>query len=193
MKSKIGIVFFCVIVLSVVIAGCAPTNSEDAQTDKAQNSQAAIAVDAQVNVTTPQVNTPDANIPSVEVPAVTPREDENVTATIAITSETQVQPNQTVTPPEPKVNDTFHTILITPKGFSPATIEIKVGDTIEWKNTRTDPKLKQAMVVGAQLCSKVKSGFLKSGETYRYTFETPQKCTIVDGIVTTQISTVIVK
>ncbi len=85
-----------------------------------------------------------------------------------------------------------HTINFVADGFEPDELTIKVGDTVEWKNTRTG-NLDLAMVIGAQQCTKIKSGVLKTDETFSWTFDKAETCMIVDGITTTQLGTVIVE
>ena len=65
------------------------------------------------------------------------------------------------------------------------TLRIKVGETVEWKNVRTG-RLKEAMIIGTQGCSNVKSTFFDPGESFSWTFDKAQDCTVVDGVYTTQ-------
>ena len=76
-------------------------------------------------------------------------------------------------------------VEITNDGFSPDELKIKVGETVVWKNVRSG-KFKKAMIVGAQKCTPVRSKFYLPGEEFSWTFSEPLKCTIVDGMVTTQ-------
>jgi plastocyanin len=85
---------------------------------------------------------------------------------------------------EVKEDESLHIVEMTAKGFLPKTLKINVGDTVKWELARTNPNI--GMVVGAQLCRDAKSKIFKNGETYEYTFTKPVKCTIVDGILTTQ-------
>ena len=83
-------------------------------------------------------------------------------------------------------------VEITDKGFDPKKLMLEVGDKVEWHNVRTkNPK--QAMIVGAQLCRDIRSGIFQPGEIYEWTFDKAITCTIVDGIITTQVSTITVK
>ncbi len=88
-------------------------------------------------------------------------------------------------------DDTLHVVEMTPKGFLPKTLKINVGDTVKWELARTKPNM--GMVVGAQLCRDAQSKIFKSGESYEYTFTKAVKCTIVDGILTTQTMVLEVK
>ncbi|MBI4983436.1 hypothetical protein HZC32_02230 [Candidatus Woesearchaeota archaeon] len=92
------------------------------------------------------------------------------------------------TQPEPKT----HTVLVDTKGFSPAELNIKAGDTVEWKIVRNG-YLHQGMILGTQNCIKIKSKVLSSGESFKWTFDKAGNCTIVDGITTTQIGRILVE
>ncbi|MBI4147235.1 hypothetical protein HY494_01135 [Candidatus Woesearchaeota archaeon] len=91
---------------------------------------------------------------------------------------------------EPK--STTYTVKMTADGFSPAKLYIKAGDTVIWKNTRYGT-INKAMIIGVRECSKVRSGFFKSGESFSWTFDTPMTCTIADGVMTTKESKVFVE
>jgi plastocyanin len=100
-------------------------------------------------------------------------------------------PAENNTPNLPQMPQKY-TIELAATGFKPAELVIKKGDTIEWKVSRSG-QLHLGMILGTQDCSKIKSAILKDGETYSYTFDQAQKCTIVDGITTTQVGTVVVE
>ena len=91
---------------------------------------------------------------------------------------------------EPK--SATHTVKMTAEGFSPDKLYIKAGDTVVWKNTRYGT-INKAMIIGVRECSKVRSGFLKSGESFSWTFDTPITCTLADGIMTTKESKIFVE
>ena len=85
-----------------------------------------------------------------------------------------------------------HIVKLIDSGFEMASVTIKVGDTVEWHNVHTkNPK--KAMVVGAQKCSKVKSGFYMPGEFFGWTFDKAETCVIVDAIFATQTMKVIIE
>ena len=85
-----------------------------------------------------------------------------------------------------------YTVKMTADGFSPDKLYLQAGDTVIWKNVRSG-NINKAMIIGVRECSKVRSGFLKSGESYTWTFDTPMTCTIADGIMTTKESKVFVE
>jgi len=85
-----------------------------------------------------------------------------------------------------------HTVKMTADGFSPDKLYIKAGDTVVWKNTRYGT-IDKAMIIGVRECRDVRSGFLKSGESFSWTFDTPMICTIADGVMTTKESRVYVE
>src|SRR3989344_244474 len=91
---------------------------------------------------------------------------------------------------EPSV--TTHTVKMTADGFSPDKLYIKAGDTVVWENTRSG-SINKAMIIGVRECSKVRSGFLKPGESFSWTFDKPMTCTIADGIMTTKESKIFVE
>ncbi|MEK6937827.1 MAG: hypothetical protein AABX04_02160, partial [Nanoarchaeota archaeon] len=98
------------------------------------------------------------------------------------------------TVPEEIPEEKFHTysISLTNTGFDPATLKIKVGDTVEWKVARNG-NFKNGMILGTQNCVAIKSKILNNGESFKWKFDKVQTCTIVDGIITTQIGTVVVE
>ncbi len=93
-------------------------------------------------------------------------------------------------PEKPQV--TTHTVKMTADGFSPDKLYIKAGDTVVWKNTRHGT-INKAMIIGVRECRDVRSGFLKSGESFSWTFDKPMTCTLADGIMTTKESKVFVE
>jgi len=83
-------------------------------------------------------------------------------------------------------------VTLTKNGFEPDVVTIKVGDTIKWVNNR-EGSLPKAMILGAMQCVKIKSGIFESGDSFSWTFDKAETCTIVDGIYTTQTGKVIVQ
>ena len=84
-----------------------------------------------------------------------------------------------------------HVIYMDNSGFNPTRLVIGVGDKVVWENTRTG-SIKNAMVIGVRSCRDVKSGLFYPGETYEWTFEDAGECIIVDGIMTTQTTKIII-
>jgi plastocyanin len=85
-----------------------------------------------------------------------------------------------------------HTVLLENKGFNPSSLTIKVGDKVKWKVSRTG-NFKNGMILGTQNCVGVKSKILNNGEEFEWEFKKAETCTFVDGIITTQVSKVIVE
>ena len=85
-----------------------------------------------------------------------------------------------------------HIVKLINGGFEMDSITIKVGDTVEWHNEHTTGA-KKAMVVGAQKCAKIKSGFYMPGELYSWTFDEAETCVIVDAIYATQTMKIIIE
>jgi len=106
-------------------------------------------------------------------------------------NETSSEKNQTKEP-ETEVKGETHTVLLQNTGFSPVTLTIKVGDTVKWKVSRSG-NFKNGMILGTQNCVAIKSKILNVGEEFEWTFDKAETCTFVDGIITTQISKVIVE
>ncbi|HLD40113.1 MAG TPA: hypothetical protein VJB13_03155 [Candidatus Nanoarchaeia archaeon] len=94
--------------------------------------------------------------------------------------------------PKPQPQAATHIVKMTADGFSPDKIYIKVGDTVEWKNTRSGT-INKAMIIGVRECREVRSGFFKPGESFTWTFDKPVTCTIADGVMTTKESKVFVE
>jgi plastocyanin len=91
-----------------------------------------------------------------------------------------------------EVSETTHQIELNKDGFDPKEIDIKVGDTIVWKNVRSG-NLNQAMILGSQSCIDIKSKLLESGDEFSHTFEKVRKCTFVDAITTTQTMKIVIE
>lgn len=85
-----------------------------------------------------------------------------------------------------------HTIELTGEGFPIKEIIIKAGDTVVWENSRSG-KIIKAMIIGARNCREVKSRIFEPGNSFSYTFEEAQTCTLIDGIFTTETMKVIVE
>ncbi len=94
--------------------------------------------------------------------------------------------------PKEEVKTQSNVIKVTASGFDPKELKVKVGETVEWKNMRTG-KIDKALIVGAQNCYYLKSAILESGESFKYTFDKTDTCTIVEAITTTQVGKVIVE
>ncbi len=90
-------------------------------------------------------------------------------------------------------DDSLHIVELIDGGFQMNQLTINVGDTVEWKNVRTNQQYKKALIVGSQKCGKVKSGIYFPGESFKWTFNEPLSCLIVDGIYTTQTMKLTVK
>ena len=81
---------------------------------------------------------------------------------------------------------TTHLVKVNLKGFDPATITIKAGDTIQWENVRSG-NLNKVMIIGSSPCTEVRGAILMPGETYSWTFENSAKCVFTDAITITQL------
>ncbi len=86
-----------------------------------------------------------------------------------------------------------HIVELIDGGFDRDSITIKVGDTVEWHNMRAGFRMEKAMLVGAQLCNKLKSTIYMPGDLYSWTFDEARTCVIVDAIFSTQTMKVIVE
>ncbi|MBI2661899.1 hypothetical protein HYX11_00375 [Candidatus Woesearchaeota archaeon] len=130
---------------------------------------------------------------NVEVVGEVKSEAKEETKKLEVVKENGTEVNVEI-PVETKIEGVVHTVLIKKDGFEPSTITIKKGETIEWKNERdSKARLNKAMIVGAQLCSKIKSKIFNSGESFKWTFENRQTCTFIEGIDTMKLMTVIVE
>ena len=113
---------------------------------------------------------------------------------LEMVKENETAVNAEIPEEETKTEGVVHTILIKKEGFEPTSLTIKKGDTVEWKNGRDSAaRLNKAMIVGTQLCSKIKSKILNSGESFKWTFEKTQTCSFADGIDTMKLMKVTVE
>lgn len=92
---------------------------------------------------------------------------------------------------EPKEGET-HFVELTDGGFEPNMLTIKAGDTVVWQNVRTG-NINKALVLGVRECAKIRSKLMTPGESFSWTFDEPVKCTVVDGIITTIESKIVVE
>ena len=113
-----------------------------------------------------------------------------LTATIA--AEIEAAKEEVKIEEEP-VYDPHHLVEMIDGGFGTPELKIKVGDTIEWKNIRTNPTYPKAMIIGTMKCSKIKSKIYQPGESFSWTFDAKLSCLIVDGVYTTQTMKVTVE
>jgi plastocyanin len=103
-----------------------------------------------------------------------------------------IEDTPVVEPEVVEVAETTHQVEINKNGFDPKELDIKVGDTIVWKNVRSG-RLNKVMILGSQLCVNIKSAILMPGEEFSYTFDKAQKCTFIDGITTTQTMKIVIE
>jgi|ETN02SMinimDraft_4_1059925.scaffolds.fasta_scaffold62910_2 plastocyanin len=152
--------------LLLVIVGCSSESDNDSLTGGA-------------TVDIPDEVLEDVNETEVEEPVV-----EEVVEELEI-----IQPEEPAEELDPSSSITVNLIE---EGFEEFEIHIKAGDTVVWQNVR-ETGVTKAMIIGTQRCNKVKSGMFEAGESFSWKFEDPVKCTIVDGIFTTQLMKVIVE
>ena len=92
--------------------------------------------------------------------------------------------------PLPQTTGTHHKVNVTDLGFEPQILNISAGDTVEWVNSRSQSNL---MIIGNNLCRSIKSSQFKPNVSFLAIFTQPQTCSISDGIITTQASSVNVR
>ncbi len=85
-----------------------------------------------------------------------------------------------------------HTVSMVSTGFDPELLEINAGEKVVWKNERSGP-VKNAMIIGAQKCAKVRSSTLQRDQSYEWTFTQSGKCIVVDGFMTTKTMMITIK
>ena len=83
-----------------------------------------------------------------------------------------------------------HTVEMTEAGFRPKELNIKTGDTVVWEVVRTGP-FGKGMIIGVRNCRDIRSGVFT--DNYQWTFDDAESCVIVDGIMTTKDSKIIVE
>lgn len=80
----------------------------------------------------------------------------------------------------------MYVVELTDDGFSTRELNLKVGDTLQWKNTRQGRfgRYTDAFIIGGWDCPTIKSEILHPEDTFTHTFTEPGRCTITDGIYT---------
>ncbi len=81
-------------------------------------------------------------------------------------------------------------VIIQKDSFSPSELMIQKGQTVQWTNQRE--KL-TAIVLGLREVQAMKSGSLKPGESFQWTFEESGEFTYVDGVVIGLVGKVVVE
>ena len=81
-------------------------------------------------------------------------------------------------------------ILITEKGFEPAKVVVKAGQSVVWHNER--PRLR-ALVIGVYKSAGIDSGFLKPGRSFMMDFREVGEYKYVDGVVIGLVGKVVVE
>ena len=175
---RIKVVVLMLVVLMLVV-GCAEKKSDEKPKVVETKNGSAIS-GAVVAETTEKV------IKKEEPVKTEPVKVETKEVTKDETSEKKEETKATEVKPKSNV------IKVTDKGFVPSELKVKVGDTVEWQNTRSG-RISKALIVGTQNCYYLKSAILESGESFKYTFDKAETCTIVEAITTTQVGKVIVE
>ena len=109
--------------------------------------------------------------------------------------EPEAEPELAEPEPEPEPEPSkpaYELVEMLEKGFVPDRLVVDAGTTVRWEVTRGG-RYDKGMVIGVRSCRDVKSKMMDQGEYYEYTFTEPVTCTIVDGILTTVESTIIVE
>ena len=161
--KKIVLVLFILVVVSLFIVGC----EEETEVEEMPKEVSTENISEKVSTEKVPVKEESTELPSEE------KTDEEV---LIAQEETK----------EEIVKSKTHDVKIKLTEFDPNEITINVGDTVEWENVR-EGNLHLAMVIGAQKCTIIKSEVLDTGETFSWTFENVETCTVIDAITTTQI------
>ncbi len=139
---------------------------------------------------------PTGDVGAAEIPAETvvqpePASEPESTEPGVETEESGDQLTGNVVAETKETKGATHFVDLTEKGFEPDALTINAGDKVVWQNVRTG-KINRAMVIGVRECGEIRSGFLNPGEHFTWTFDQPAICTIVDGIMTTVQSKIVV-
>ena len=134
-----------------------------------------------------------------EPPAVVPEEPEAPPVEPVVEEPPVVEPEQppvveppVITPPEETapvetaVELPDYTIIVKNLVLEPKTLTIKVGDTVQWKNERTDKPTKGATILVRAASSKGITAFRSptfyTNQTFEYTFNEVGKLVYIDAI-----------
>ena len=169
---KVGTTILLILVV-LLVASCSSQEKKAPAVKEVKG--AAISGAATTETTKPVVKEPAKVEPVKTEPVVEP-----------------VKPETVKTETKAEVKPQGNIIKVTDTGFVPKELKVKVGDTVEWQNVRVG-KIPKALIIGAQTCFDVKSAILESGESFKYTFEKADTCTIVEAITTTQVGKVVVE
>jgi len=135
----------------------------------------------------------DNNLPEPEIIDETQEIDdimiEDNEETVKIIEEVEETIDETVEEVEEIIDEPEDVIVLTltSSGFDRTDITINQGQTVRFVNQRQINALTTASLTGNYACNKVKSGTLKFGESYEYTFFKPTKCQVLDVIVSSAI------
>nr|MBT4247245.1 hypothetical protein [Candidatus Woesearchaeota archaeon] len=101
-------------------------------------------------------------------------------------------PKEIIAPP-PIVKETpltTKTILILEEGFTPQTLQVHQGETVQWVNKRLHTK---SILNGVRALSKMRSPMLEENEIFTWEFNTKGTFVYVDSVVIGRIGKIIVE
>ena len=180
------------IILALIITGCGavkPATNATAAPEAAAAAEAVTAAVVQEGVAAtaePVAGSGEAS--TAETPLAA---EEAVKEIIEPEATPEATIPEVIIPAIPEETGETHVVNLIDGGFEVPEITIKAGDTIVWQNVREKNPVK-ALIVAIQPCPRIKSGIFLPGSSFQWKFEKPGKCTIVDGIFTTQAMQVIV-
>ncbi len=157
---------FALIAAAALLAGCTTVVKQSGEEPPAVTPDAPEEPAAPIEPVAPVEPPVDEEPPVVEPPAVTPPEE--------------------VAPVEPAADLPDHVIIVKNLALEPKTLTIKVGDTVQWKNERTDKPTKGATILVRAASSKGITAFRSptfyTNQTFEYTFNEVGKLVYIDAI-----------
>ncbi len=179
LKNKMLFLGVALLALLLVVSGC---QSKVEQVDKGADVATSSITGAVVADTTPGADQEDVSSDSEsDEPMFEDAEYEIVKTTPKVVGSA-------------KSNSTFKEdgvteIKVTNAGFVPSEVTINAGETVRWVNERSG-RLSKALILGNRECVAVHSSIFAPGESYEFTFNSPMKCIIAEGITTRELGTI---
>ncbi len=165
-------IFAMIVILSLLVSGCTAVDSPDIEESLEEAEDSAETEETEDETESEDETEEESETDETELEAEETESEEEETEEI----EEEVE--------EEEVDDSLHTVEFVDEGFDPDELTISVGDTIDFVNAREGDYL-QAMLLGTQGHTSIKSSLLDVGESYSYTFTEADSYTFVDGILTT--------
>ncbi|MBT4446606.1 hypothetical protein HOC96_05130 [archaeon] len=180
MKVKLISSVFLMLTIALLLGSCTPVDSPEIEESIWEDAGETVEAEEELEVV-------QEDSEEVEEELEVAEEEESETEEVVVEESSELE--------EAVVEDSSsadHVIEFVSGGFEPDELSISVGDTVEFANAR-EGTFSQAMLIGTQSHTAIKSSMLESGESYSYTFTEADTYLFVDAILTTYLLEIVVE